>query len=129
MICVTVPFYQHFHLRMSGFPLSCASACPSSAPSSTAKCAEKSPRTNCAATRGNLQEEEEKKLINVRNFSSVYCIDRNVKTCAEELLNLSFDVLQPSRASSLEPKAVAESVELCSVIPGKNTLLPLQIAA
>jgi len=27
---------------------------------------------------------------------------------------------QPSRASSLQPKTVSQSVELCSVIPGKN---------
>ena len=45
-------FFQLRHLKTSGFLWSCASACRSSALSSTAKCAGKSPRTNSAAVKG-----------------------------------------------------------------------------
>lgn len=52
--------------------------------------------------------------------------------CCSAAENSALLLFQPSRATSLEPKAIAEGVELRSVIPGKkkkkNTLLSLQVA-
>lgn len=64
-VCVIPVFcpsalFQLRHPKTSGFLWSCALACRSSAPSSTAKCAEKSPRTNSAAAKGEVKKEKKK---------------------------------------------------------------------
>lgn len=52
-----ISFLQRYRLKMSGSLWNSASVCPSSAPSSTVKCVERSPRTDCAAKKGkNLKQ-------------------------------------------------------------------------
>lgn len=74
-VCVCVSdrggcvFSQPCRLKTSGSLWSCASECRSSAPSSTAKCAGRSPRTNSSATRG-----EKKKTTTTQTTRQGVCV-------------------------------------------------------
>lgn len=85
---VQIRFFQPLMLKTSGSLLSCALACPSSAPSSTAKCVEKLPRTNCAATKG------KKKKIQNNQHPQIHFLYKNtgkcVKLCVEAVLQHCF---------------------------------------
>lgn len=116
-----MPFFQPFRLKTSGSLLNCASACLSSAPSSTAKSVERSPRTNSAATKGDPKKKKKKvHPASTINFTYVWKHwERSVKKSVVAVLNFmlccSFslqELLHSSRKLSLKVLSFVQSFQV-----------------
>lgn len=113
------PPSQPCHLKTSGSLSSCASACRSSAPSSTAKCVEKSLCTNCSATRG---EKKKNKPLTLKKPVLFYTLAKVVRPFVAAL-RLNFiavvvvfsslqELLQSSRKLSLKVLSFVQSFQV-----------------
>lgn len=115
--------FQLFHLKMSGSLWNSASACPSSAPSSTAKCVERLPRTNCAATKG----KKNKTPSIFKNFclrhwekcKDVYCSGERLQLCMLCFFSLQ-ELLHSSRKLSLKVLSFVQSFQVTTLSEKKR---------
>lgn len=108
---LTMYFFQPFHLKMSGSLLNSASACPSSALSSTAKCVKKSPHTNCAATKGtNLETQSPQGFyFSLKEWQSCKNMWAGLELCCRFSLQ---ELLHSSRKLSLKVLSFVQSFQV-----------------